>query len=336
MMRTNPKLAAALIVRNEARCIRRCLESVAPWVDRMVVLDTGSTDDTIAIARSIGAEVHQLAWPDSFSIARNHALTLADADWNLILDGDEWIMSGGELLREWCAGPARLGRTCIHNEADGATTAARSWITRLIPRGARFEGRVHEQVVSPLPRVRIELHIGHDGYRDAQIAGKRDRNQPLLLGDLADRPDDPYLLYQLGKDAEMRGDPAAACGYYAEALTLTAAEASWRHELVIGAIQLLARTGRLSDALAIAEAEFNNWPESPDFFFVMGDLLLEHAIADPTSAIDQWLPLASGAWERCLEIGERPTLEGSVAGRGSHLAQRNLDAIRSQLALLAA
>ena len=68
----------------------------------------------------------------------------------------------------------------------------------------------------------------------------------------------------------------------------------------------------------------------------MGDLLLDLALAEPTRALDHWLPLAEGAWERCLAIGERPQLEGSVAGRGSHLAQHNLDVIRSQLAMLAA
>lgn len=336
MARTAPIIAATLIVRNEARCIGRCLESVAPWVDRMVVLDTGSTDDTAAIARSLGADVHHLTWPDSFSLARNHVLSLADADWHLMIDADEWIASGGELLRNWCEGPARLGRVCVHNEAEGSTSTVRSWLTRLLPRGVSYEGRVHEQVVSPLPRVPIELHLGHDGYLEKQIDRKRDRNRPLLLRDLADRSGDPYILYQLGKDAEMRGDTPAACDRYAEALTLTPADASWRHELVVQAIHILSKAKRLDDALALAEAEFNNWPESPDFFFVLGDLLLDHAIADPARAVDHWLPLASGAWERCLSIGERPNLEGSVTGRGSHLAQHNLDVIRSQLASFAA
>ena len=336
MARSTSTIAATLIVRNEARCIQRCLESVAPWVDRMIVLDTGSTDNTAAIARSLGAEVHQLDWPESFSLARNHALMLANADWHLVLDADEWIETGGELLRQWCAGPPRLGRVCVHSDTEATNSTIKNWITRILPRGLFFEGRVHEQVVSSLPRVLTGLHLGHDGYRDAQLANKRDRNHPLLLADLADSPGDPYILYQLGKDAEMRGDVTAACDRYDEALTRTAADSNWRHEMVVHAIQLFAKAKRLDDALAIAEAEIDNWPQSPDFFFVLGDLLLDQAIANPANAIDHWLPLAGGAWERCLAIGERPDLEGSVAGRGSHLAQHNLDVIRSQLALLAA
>jgi glycosyltransferase involved in cell wall biosynthesis len=334
MKRAAPRIAATLIVRDEARCIARCLRSVAPWIDRMVVLDTGSTDDTVAIAQGLGAEVYHLPWPDSFAAARNHVLELADADWNLVLDADEWIIAGGESLRAWCQAPDRLGCPCLHHEMDGADTSLRSWVTRVIPRGVRYEGRVHEQVASPLPRTRVGLDIGHDGFHAAQIARKTHRKHALLLVDLKERPDDPYLVYQLAKDAQMRGDVAAGCDHYLHAVALTARDANWRHELVINAIQLLARAGRLDDALALADAEFPYWPQSPDFFFVLGDLLLDHAVADPARAVDHWLPLADGALERCLAIGERPELEGSVAGRGSHLAQHNLNVIRSQLAAL--
>lgn len=328
-------IAATLIVRNEARCLARCLESVAPWVDKMVVLDTGSTDDTVAIAQAAGAEVHHLPWPDSFSIARNHVLDLADSDWALMLDADEWLVAGGEALRQWCDGPARLGRVCIHNLHDDGETATRSWITRLIPRGARYEGRVHEQVASPLPRLPLPVHVAHDGYLAVQIAPKQTRNHALLLRDLAEQPDDPYLHYQIARDARMRDDLDAACIHFARALALTPAEANWRHELVVTAITVLTKAGRLDEALALADGEMPHWPESPDFFFVLGDLLLDRAMADPDHAIGHWLPLAEGAWQRCLAIGERPDLEGGVSGRGSHLAQHNLDVLRSQLAMLA-
>lgn len=335
-MPPSPSIAATLIVRNEARCLARCLDSIAPWVDRIVVLDTGSTDDSVAIAQAAGAEVHHLPWPDSFSIARNHLLDLADSDWSLMLDADEWLMTGGKALRDWCNGPARLGRVCIHNQHDDGETATRSWITRLIPRGARYEGRVHEQVASPLLRVALPVHLGHDGYLAAQIAPKRHRNHMLLQRDLAEQPDDPYLHYQIARDARMRDDLDSACTHFAQALALTPPQANWRHELVWTAITIQTQAGRLDEALALADREMPHWPESPDFFFVLGDLLLDRAMADPANAIGHWLPLAEGAWQRCLAIGERPELEGSVAGRGSHLAQHNLDVIRSQLAMLAA
>lgn len=330
-------LAAVLIVRDEARCIARCLASVAPFVDRMVVVDTGSHDDTPVLAQQRGAEVHRFAWPDDFAAARNHALDLADADWSLVLDADEWIAHGGESLRAFCAGPPRLGRVCVHSSFDAAgqdVAEGRQWITRVLPRGVRYEGRVHEQPVSPLPRERLELHLGHDGYRDAQMAGKRGRNRPLLLRELQDRPGDPYILYQLGTDAEGRDAYAEAADLYARAFARTAPGDTWFHELLVRRLHCLGQAGQVAEALDLAEAQMAAVPDSPDFFFTLGNLLLERAMHDPAQAVDHWLPLAVAAWERCLEIGERPDLEGSVAGRGSHLAQHNLDLVRRQLALL--
>lgn len=325
-------IAAVLIARDEARCIARCLESIRPHVDRMLVLDTGSTDDTPALAAACGAEVHHRPWPDDFSIARNHALDLADADWNLVLDADEWIVSGGARLRQWCRGRPRLGKLCVRSAMDGDDAPGaerRNWITRLLPRGVRYEGRVHEQPVSPLPRARFDLHVAHDGYLEDQWARTRHRNGPLLLRELKERPGDPYLLYQLGKEAELHGDFSQASERYAAALQATDRGANWRHALVVRQLFCLSKTGRLGAALALAEAEMPNWAESPDFFFVLGNLLREQAIADPGRAVDQWLPLAQSAWERCLTIGERPDLEGSMHGCGSHLARHNLDALQA-------
>lgn len=336
-----PSLAAALIVRDEGRCIARCLDSVTPWVDRIVVVDTGSRDDTPAIARRCGAQVHHLDWPDDFAAARNHMLDLADADWTLVIDADEWIARGGEALRDWIGQPPRLGAICQLNQFDlgdaaGEAPVARNWIPRLLPRGTRYEGRVHEQPVSPHPLERIDLDFGHDGYRDAQALRKADRNGPLLLRELRDHPDDPYILYQLGKDAEMRRIYGEASDWYARALTLTPRDANWMHPLLVRHLHCLGQSGGTVEALDLAGREIAHWGHSPDFFFVVGNLALDRAASDPQHALDEWLPLAVTAWERCLAIGETPGLEGSVAGRGSHLARHNLDVIRSQLGLRAA
>lgn len=334
------EIVATLIARNEARSIVRCIESIRPWVDRVLLVDTGSTDATVELARQCGAEVHHLDWPDDFSAARNHALDLADADWHVILDADECIETGGEGLRAWCEGPPRLGRICVHSAfddagaPDGGVSTSSSWITRVIPRGARFEGRVHEQVVSDLLRERIEIHVSHDGYLDAQLAAKRDRNQALLLRDLAENPDDPYLAFQLGREAEGRDDFTDACDWYGKAFAQTPVSANWSHDLVVRYLHCLGQADRRDEALTLAQEQMEVWGESPDFFFVVGNLALDQAMADPEAALDHWLPLAVSCWERCLEIGDRPDLEGSVRGRGSDFARRNLDAVRGQLSLL--
>jgi hypothetical protein len=98
----------------------------------------------------------------------------------------------------------------------------------------------------------------------------------------------------------------------------------------------LGKAGRVDEALAVAQSEMPKWPDSPDFFYLVGDLALKQAAADAAQATSHWLPLATSAWERCLEIGERPDLEGSLPGCGSHLARHNLEVARTRIELQSA
>jgi glycosyltransferase involved in cell wall biosynthesis len=82
-------LSFVAIVKNEAQNLDRCLASVKPYVDELIVVDTGSTDETIAIAQQYGAKVSHFEWCDDFALARNYACSLASGDWILTLDADE-------------------------------------------------------------------------------------------------------------------------------------------------------------------------------------------------------------------------------------------------------
>src|SRR5664279_4823041 len=89
MIDSETRLSLALIVKNEARCLARCLHSVQGVVSEIVVVDTGSTDDTVRIARECQAKVVDYAWSDDFAAARNFALAQTTGDWILVLDADE-------------------------------------------------------------------------------------------------------------------------------------------------------------------------------------------------------------------------------------------------------
>src|SRR6478735_2347311 len=202
------RIALVMIVRDEARSLERCLASALPWVDEAVVVDTGSHDATPEIARRLGARVGRFAWSDDFAAARNAALALTEAPWRLILDADEWVSAGAESLDALRGeAPGFIGQVSVASEfdaGDGTVGQAPSWLPRVLARGVHYEGRVHEQPVASLPRRRLPLVIGHDGYRDAQKTRKAGRNEQLLKLALQANPDDGYLRYQLGKDLEVR------------------------------------------------------------------------------------------------------------------------------------
>ena len=84
-------LSLSMIVRNEEARLGACLASVEGFADDIVVVDTGSTDSSIAIAEAAGARVEQIAWPGDFAPARNTALTFLKGDWVLVLDADEQL-----------------------------------------------------------------------------------------------------------------------------------------------------------------------------------------------------------------------------------------------------
>ena len=79
------KINLVMIVKNEERSLKRCLEAVKPLVDRMIVVDTGSYDRTREIAEKMGAELYSFTWINDFSAAKNFALDQSDGDWNLVL-----------------------------------------------------------------------------------------------------------------------------------------------------------------------------------------------------------------------------------------------------------
>ena len=102
---------------------------------------------------------------------------------------------------------------------------------------------------------------------------------------------------------------------------------------MVSAIHALKAAGEIDAGLAVVEAEFETWQNSPDFLFVMGDLYLEHASRHPEAAIQDHLPMVEWCWTRCLEVGDQDRLEGSVRGRGSHMAAYNLSILYGTLGL---
>jgi tetratricopeptide (TPR) repeat protein len=193
----------------------------------------------------------------------------------------------------------------------------------VLPRGVRYEGRVHEQPAYAGPRRRLDLTVGHDGYLPDVLDTKRGRNAALLERALAESPDDGYLLLQLGRAYEADRRHADAAAVYERARHHVPASAPARHDLVVRSMFCLGQAGDTAAALRLAEDEMPHWADSPDFHFCLGDLLLEHGLAHPDDAPGV-VPLIESSWQHCLELGERPELVGAVHGRGSFLAAHNL------------
>ena len=323
-----PRICLCVIARDEALRIARLLDSVARWVDDAVVADTGSCDDTMAIARSRGARVVEVPWTDDFSQARNACLEAAAADWHLVLDADEWLVAGGEWLDGLRAGPTGadfVGRVELQNLDDVGHVVGTDRLSRLLPGAVRYAGRVHEQPAHGLPQRDVPLRVAHDGYAAAAIAAKRGRNRLLLRRATVEQPDDAYLWYQLGKDCAVYDDHAEAHPAFARAaaLSIGAVRPPWWPDLVLRWLYVLQQGGRLDEALVLGDDEMPALGGYPDLHFVLGNVWLDLAVRRPEQA-GAALARARACWEEALRIGERPRLPHAVPGRGSQAPRHNL------------
>ncbi|MFC7494677.1 MULTISPECIES: glycosyltransferase family 2 protein [unclassified Nocardioides] len=328
-MTTTPpyRISLAMIARDEARSIGRCLESVRDVVDEMVVVDTGSLDDTVAIAEAAGATVHHFTWVDDFATARNEALALCTGDWRLVLDADEWLASGAEALsalRE--VNPSFGGIVEIASVSDNDVVSLLPQV-RVLPADAYYVGRVHEQPqVAGEPRP-LAVRIDHDGYLPEQREKKLGRNRRLLELALVEDPENPYLWFQLACDHDQAASHASAClGYERADQLMTGPDGPdatpWRHHLVVRYVASLVLAQRTQDAIDLSFRELETWQHSADFQFVLGHALLHHAMANPELG-DDILPLVEQAWQTCLALGDSD-LPGATVGHGGYLAAREL------------
>ena len=206
-------LSLSMIVRDEAERIEACLRSVQGFVDEMVVVDTGSSDATVAIAEGLGATVHRIDWPGDFAPARNQALQWVSGDWVLVLDADERLRpEAREPLRRLMTEPDLLLINLLRQEL-GALQSPYSNVSRLFRRhpairwSRAYHSLVDDSVVELLqrePHWRIadcsEPALLHDGYRPELLAAgdKAQRLRQAMEAELEQRPNDPYACAKLG------------------------------------------------------------------------------------------------------------------------------------------
>ena len=219
----NQTLSVCMIVRNESKMLPRCLKSVA-WADQIIVVDTGSTDDTLKIARDHGAMVFTLPWPHDFAAARNESLKHATSDWILVLDADEWLAHGADWqIRRLIGVNHANGYTCLirnYMSDFDRSQASEHYHVRLFRNKPhyRFHGAIHESIVSHDPNDPFEpvnfpgLLILHDGYRPEVFKNKdkHARNKSLLMQSVEREPENAYCWYNLCQSQWDEGDLASA------------------------------------------------------------------------------------------------------------------------------
>jgi glycosyltransferase involved in cell wall biosynthesis/Flp pilus assembly protein TadD len=330
----SPRMSLCMIVKDGGEHLAGCLASVADLVDEMIVVDTGSTDNSREIAVEAGARVVDFAWVDSFAEARNESLRHATGQWVFWLDADERLDEANRhKLRELFA---RLGddNVCYsmrQYSALEASTAAAAQVDqiRLFPNhaGLCWRYRVHEQILLDLRRLgaacqTTDIVIDHAGYAEpARQQAKVERNLRLLLLDLQEHPDDAFILYNLGAVYLTQGRTAEALDYLGRSLKHCAAGDSLEHKLYVLLVRGRQDLGEAEEALALCRQGLALYPRDPELLFWEGILLRGQGL----------LAEAAACFRQVLEVPAGPNFTSRDAGLQSYRTRQQLgEALRLQ------
>lgn len=192
-----PRLSLCMIVRNEAHRLGNCLESVRGLVDELVIVDTGSTDDTVELARRHGAVLGHFAWCDDFAAARNHSLSLATGDWILWLDADDLLPAEyhPQIRHLLTRGRDKSYFFLLDDRGYEHVSCLQMRLFPNLP-GVAFEMPIHEQVTPSLARLGVEMvptqvRVTHTGYPTPEVVkAKKDRYLRIMEGWLQKHPGD--------------------------------------------------------------------------------------------------------------------------------------------------
>lgn len=314
------ELSLCMIARDEEDKIGACLRSIAPYVDEMIVVDTGSTDRTREAARECGARVFDLPWPDSFAEARNRSLELARGRWIFWMDADDVIAPEcGERLRDLIRvhpdGAAFQVGVRIP-PGPGESTSSLVDHVKLFPHQPelRFEHRIHEQILPALRRAGMPVHptgltVTHAHYDRSPEgqAKKRRRDFRLLEMDLADRPEHPFTLFNLGMTHLYAAKEYEVAAQYLR----RSLNASDPHDSIVRKAYALLTSARIGqeeweEALRENEEGRRHYPDDAELLFQAGQLYQRLGrFAEARTALERLVGGSEEAHYRSVDEGLR-------------------------------
>jgi glycosyltransferase involved in cell wall biosynthesis len=286
---SKPTISLCMIVKNEERVLGDCLTSIKPWVDEIIVVDTGSTDRTVAIAEESGARVFHFPWTDSFSEARNESLRHATGEWILWMDADDTIFpeSGAKLRDAAMLASEKVAGLIMQVRIPAAAGEYGETVVDHVKLfrngiGLQFEGRIHEQILEPIYRAggeiqRTDLFVVHSGYDyspEGQKA-KRVRDLRLLELDLADRPDHPFVLFNIGMTAFHMRDFSKSIDYLKRCLSVCRKDESVVRKVYAMLAGASFETGNHLEAVRWLDKGLGLYPRDPELLFRGGAIFRE-------------------------------------------------------------
>lgn len=316
-----------MIVRDEDAFIKNCLNSIRDVVDEMIIVDTGSTDNTVKICQSLGAKVFHLKWNDNFATARNFGLEQATGDWIIWLDADEEadpdnVKNLRDILKEekhHIAGVKLInyyGSYPINPDHAYLIHHHRLFRNNI---GFRFRNEIHEQLnvkkvignINDLPILPVTIH--HYGYLE-EVTKKRDknkRNMQILIKMQKTSPDNPWVDYHIASEYYRRRNYQLAFDHVNKSLKKFIAKKQLPASLVYKLkYDILIVLNSFEGAWPAIDKAIMMYPNYVDLHFNKGLIFI--GLKKHKEAIR--------IFEHCLELGENNLQHLTLKGSGSFQA----------------
>lgn len=313
-----PTLGVHLIIRNEAALLPQCLDSLHGAADEIVIVDTGSTDNSAAIAASYGAKVYHMNWNYDFSAARNNGLSYAETDWILVLDADEILKTPVGAITEMLR----------NTEAMAFTVNIENWLgslpedrlthnaIRLFRNGAgySFQGIIHEGLDASIigkhgaSVIRSSgIEIIHLGYLPGIMAQKDkiSRNEHLLRRALAKDPGNDFYSYNLAVTCCQNGQLEEAAELLTRTISRAPLQASYRPSMIRDLAKIQLSLNHTQAVNALLARELPRYSDYPDLHFIQGQSWESQGLTE--RAFQSYQRAAAGSEEPAAPVNASST-----------------------------
>lgn len=324
----SPSISLCMIVKNEARQLAQMLQSVQHAVDEIIVIDTGSTDKTVAIAKQFGATVVFEAWENDFAKARNAGLQHASGQWILFMDADEMLDQEDIQKLRTCADDEKYEgfflqvHNYVHREGPSATVNPIVRMFKNCPQ-YRFEGAIHEQIAATIMRHRGDARFGmsdvkihHYGYIEEIMVekDKRQRNMTLLQAELRRDRKNPFYIYNIAVEYLRMGNVQKAYESFHEARLLLSPETSYTHLVLKCEARCLGMLGKTLQATQLCQDGISWYNDYTDLYHYQSSFFSSLGLFER----------AKMAAAQALRIGSPPSHYHTESGIGTYLTWYDL------------
>lgn len=223
-------LSIVMMIKNEENYLNKTLKALLPLMNNinseLVILDTGSTDNSIEIARKYTDKIYNAKWNDNFSDMRNKSISYSSGDWILVIDADEELIECDKLIAFFNSKLYKKYNSASVELKSFSTEDEKTYSIGKLPRlfkndsEFRYEGSIHEQPIYKEPVYNSIARFNHYGYiyDNEEVKNKKlKRNEKILLLEYQMNPEDSYICYQIGQNYAAFGQNQEALYYFKKA-----------------------------------------------------------------------------------------------------------------------